>query len=357
MYRLRILTTAIALCAAPAVSAQSDVAGHYYLQGVMETGSELLLKPDGRFEWYMSYGAVDQTASGTWTRKGNVVELNAAGADKGKPLYTVDAQQDWDSSMEQALLDREREREFDVVAQRCPLNQIAMAASPTPFPMDTPDPKALKAAADASVVAEKAARATAEKAAALAIAILGKPDAEERLAVAREAISQWESSRYEMESAHRLAGLDAPQRTDLRLPAACNPPPEKRVDRDHPERWQGGIVISIADPEMGVAPKGVNVTLTYTDGTTATAPTASRGWALFPRKAGVTAGRVHLEAPFATGREMDLDFTPLERGLQAINIDARQLMASPFETMRLRVDGRELLPENMGRGRYVREGN
>jgi len=51
--------------------------GHYYLNGVMETGSELLLKPDGRFQWMMAYGALDQFAQGRWQRDGERVLLQS----------------------------------------------------------------------------------------------------------------------------------------------------------------------------------------------------------------------------------------------------------------------------------------
>ena len=57
--------------------ADPSLAGHYYLHGVMEVGSELLLKADGRFEYMLAYGALDELASGCWTRKGGVVALNA----------------------------------------------------------------------------------------------------------------------------------------------------------------------------------------------------------------------------------------------------------------------------------------
>ena len=40
--------------------------GHYYLHGVMEVGSELLLQPDGKFQWMIAVGALDQYAEGTW---------------------------------------------------------------------------------------------------------------------------------------------------------------------------------------------------------------------------------------------------------------------------------------------------
>jgi hypothetical protein len=48
------------------------------LHGVMEVGSELLLKADGRFEYMLAYGALDELASGCWTRNGVVVTLNAS---------------------------------------------------------------------------------------------------------------------------------------------------------------------------------------------------------------------------------------------------------------------------------------
>lgn len=52
------------------------LAGHYYLEGIMETGSELLLRDDGRFQWYFTYGALDLAAEGRWRREGvNVVLL------------------------------------------------------------------------------------------------------------------------------------------------------------------------------------------------------------------------------------------------------------------------------------------
>jgi hypothetical protein len=56
---------------------QDSVVGHYYLQGVMETGSELRLTPDGRFQWYLVYGALDLFAEGTWQEEGGMVRLTS----------------------------------------------------------------------------------------------------------------------------------------------------------------------------------------------------------------------------------------------------------------------------------------
>jgi hypothetical protein len=57
--------------------ADRSLGGHYTLHGVMEVGSELLLKPDGRFEYMLAYGALEELASGCWTRNNGVVTLNA----------------------------------------------------------------------------------------------------------------------------------------------------------------------------------------------------------------------------------------------------------------------------------------
>jgi len=57
--------------AAPAAT----LAGEYHLDGVMETGSGLLLHEDGRFEWFFSYGALDLAARGRWTRVGDGIDL------------------------------------------------------------------------------------------------------------------------------------------------------------------------------------------------------------------------------------------------------------------------------------------
>jgi hypothetical protein len=62
--------------ATPAASAEAAaLAGSYHLEGVMETGSDLLLRADGTFEWGFSYGALDLLAKGRWQREGDGIVL------------------------------------------------------------------------------------------------------------------------------------------------------------------------------------------------------------------------------------------------------------------------------------------
>ncbi|WP_215409398.1 hypothetical protein [Janthinobacterium sp. JC611] len=85
------LACAAFLCSAPAGAAEpaaSSLPGHYYLQGVMETGSELLLKKDGKFEWMLSYGNTDEQASGEWRVAGDLVTLVAGNGGK-EPQFRV----------------------------------------------------------------------------------------------------------------------------------------------------------------------------------------------------------------------------------------------------------------------------
>ena len=65
----------------------ASLVGHYYLMDVMETGSELLLRPDGQFDWALSYGALDQEAKGKWHVEGDEVVLGASTPRAQKPLF------------------------------------------------------------------------------------------------------------------------------------------------------------------------------------------------------------------------------------------------------------------------------
>jgi hypothetical protein len=74
------------ICAVVSLPATAqDVSGHYVLHGVMEVGSELMLKPDGTFEYMLAYGAADYWAKGTWRKEGDAVILHSTGKE-GQPF-------------------------------------------------------------------------------------------------------------------------------------------------------------------------------------------------------------------------------------------------------------------------------
>jgi len=74
------------LLAATAFAAD-DVTGHYLLRGVREVGSELLVQPDGKFQYMLAYGAADYMAAGTWKREGDSIVLNTV--TKGDPPFKL----------------------------------------------------------------------------------------------------------------------------------------------------------------------------------------------------------------------------------------------------------------------------
>ena len=72
-----------------AVAQTGNFAGHYYLQNLREVGSELLLKPDGTFQFALAYGAADYSANGTWKAQGGAVILNSAAVKDAAPFKLV----------------------------------------------------------------------------------------------------------------------------------------------------------------------------------------------------------------------------------------------------------------------------
>lgn len=68
----------ILFAAGLAVAQTGNFAGQYLLQNLREVGSELLLRPNGTFEFVLAYGAADYSSKGTWKAQGNAVILNSA---------------------------------------------------------------------------------------------------------------------------------------------------------------------------------------------------------------------------------------------------------------------------------------
>jgi hypothetical protein len=75
------------LLAAPA-SAAPSFAGYYEVRQ-MEVAGGLDLKPDGRFRYALSYGAVDEQGEGNWTSDGKIVRLTSNPMPKGPSFELV----------------------------------------------------------------------------------------------------------------------------------------------------------------------------------------------------------------------------------------------------------------------------
>jgi hypothetical protein len=73
---MRAVLFLLLLAAAPAHHrAAPGPAGHYRLAGGPDVASEILLRPDGRFQFFLMEGALDEQAQGRWTAEGNRIKL------------------------------------------------------------------------------------------------------------------------------------------------------------------------------------------------------------------------------------------------------------------------------------------
>lgn len=91
-----VLTAAAGVHAAPGKASLANpaspasLAGQYSLEGAMEVGSMLALRPDGTYQWMMSYGNQDLSSAGVWVAKGNRVTLTAKREPLKFRLFTED---------------------------------------------------------------------------------------------------------------------------------------------------------------------------------------------------------------------------------------------------------------------------
>jgi len=77
--------------AAPATPTRESLAGEYE-GNQMEVAARLLLKPDGKFEYELAYGALDEVAAGTWDVKPGEVSLTTVPA-VVPPRFVVESDQ------------------------------------------------------------------------------------------------------------------------------------------------------------------------------------------------------------------------------------------------------------------------
>ena len=84
---------------------QKDLAGEYYLRGVMETGSGFKLEADSTFQFFFSYGALDREGKGKWTVKDDHVIFNSAPR-PGNDFALVSSKQTKDDSITIKIIDQ-----------------------------------------------------------------------------------------------------------------------------------------------------------------------------------------------------------------------------------------------------------
>lgn len=89
---MRILLLAAALIAAPAAAQDSPFVGEYSLAEGPDVGGGLLIRNDGRFQYVLAAGALDERAEGRWDVRGETICLTTdpkpvpPAMEKGAPI-------------------------------------------------------------------------------------------------------------------------------------------------------------------------------------------------------------------------------------------------------------------------------
>lgn len=76
----------------------AKMAGDYCAQGLREVGSCLRLAPDGKFKYFLSYGAYDENSEGTWRLDGGSVVLESLPYDRQPRFIFKGASRSWFSN-------------------------------------------------------------------------------------------------------------------------------------------------------------------------------------------------------------------------------------------------------------------
>jgi hypothetical protein len=105
---------AVATCPVPSSAQAQDAAvGTYCLVDVREVGSCIRLSVGGKFEYFLAYGAYDESSEGTWRSEGREIVVDSFPYDK-RPTFSFKRMQRSDTDA------------FDVVVERASGGRLTM---------------------------------------------------------------------------------------------------------------------------------------------------------------------------------------------------------------------------------------
>jgi len=112
--------------------------------------------------------------------------------------------------------------------------------------------------------------------------------------------------------------------------------------------------VIIGDPAREMRLSRVEVTFVFGDGHRETTKTRWGGFAFVPVRKGAAVEQIVVALSEPVSRSQTLTIKPLIEGLQAVIVDTQQLVEPAFSVMRFTVEGKDLIPQDMPRGRYSR---
>lgn len=369
---------------------RAALAGRYVLEDAPDAASELLLKPDGRFEWSLSYGLMVESASGQWNVGADRIVLTAQAPVRDKPAFSLDQSLPWHAAAQKRLDEFAEERREALIEQACgfvktyrlglglgelaAIADVSAAGDPAGrgeaeaalapalaaleqarLALETAGGAAIEAQArqperrPPPVMSASEAAAAAADAAANESALQGQAQADAVPVAEMEAAERATQAYLQRLQAvwrlHAMAGRRAPElRPAVFDSGRCLPPSEA----DEPG---GGYAIIVGDPQRGQRAQGIGVGFVYSDGRTERTETGPSGWALAVQRPGARLRQVILQAPDVEAETLALDES---RGrIFAIRLDSAAAMPVPFDQIILsQVDGDLIAPRVPGR--YVR---
>ena len=367
---------------------RAALAGHYTLQGAGDAASELLLKPDGQFEFSLSYALAVETARGRWDVAADSVVLRTQSAG-ATPVFSLDRSLPWNPDAQKRLLEFAQERRETTIEQACGFvktyrdglasGELAAIADLT-GPIDPARRREAEASLAPALAALEQSRIALETAAAAAIeARVRHPEpcwppvasaADAAAAAAEAAMAAANGAKplpdeaapaNEMEAAERAAQIYLQQlRQVWRLHATAErPTPDLRPAQFDAERcapaWavdQGGYAVVVGDPKLGARAQGIGVEFVYSDGRSEHTETGPSGWALAAQRKGVRLKEVVLQPADLPPQTLALDEG--QGRIFAITLDSAAARPVPFDWIVLSQDDGALIMPNV-RGRYVRD--
>jgi len=330
--------------------------GHYYLSEIREVGSELLLQADGRFQWMLAYGAVDQIAEGHWTTDGITVTLIPRQAGAESIAFRLGEKADWGERATHFLAHRREAEALQLRERHCPLSSLSGEEAVDIASADRALVESGDVTPPASVVA--AARNRADQARATAQAALdqlkARPGWQKDVSLVEEAdwaLSEFREKIAILRGIYDLTKTPGSETVPLDFPSEC-----RLSDWEKEAAAFRGVAIHVFDQERYLRGDGVRVDARYDKGPVVS-DIVSGGYAFFPLNDGQRLTAITLFAPGTTeGSVTTLPVALARPSVQLVNADLGAMVKAPFDQMVLviKADG-ALASETMMPGGVYRK--
>lgn len=329
----------------------ASLAGHYYLAGITELGSELLLTRDGHFQWILSYGAIDRRAEGDWTVDGKTLILTSRSPSGGKVTFALGKRTAWNEEATRAYRDRLETHAIAKSRLNCPLASLSEVYAADPAWVGTGEGRRLASAIPAQAAATERARRAAQAA---VDRLKAHPEWKDDLGLseaADAAIADFKTAQATLTGMRDEAGVTSNKEPELDLPPKCLPP-----DTAKEAAAMRGIAVNVVDGGRGQQAGGIRIEARYDRG----APVSDwvdEGVAFFPLAAGQRIGAFSLHI-LDEPKDMDtvLAISLAEPSIQVIDADLGAFVPPAFSSLRLTInaDGSLSPQEMLPRGTYRR---